>query len=92
MSSPRTARIRCLRGNGQMGNVANACQCLSSKPIRPDGGKVLKGFELRRSEPFTQDGQVIFLIKTFQQACLLTGQLAIAMTDINSMAIVCDLE
>lgn len=68
MSSPCTAGINGLRSNGQMGNVADARQRLSSKPIRPNGRKVFKSLELRRSEPFTKDGQIIFLMKSFSKS------------------------
>ena len=62
MSSPCTAGINRLRRDGQMGNMADTGQRLSSEPICPNGRKIFKGLQLRRSEPLTKDGQIVFLM------------------------------
>src|SRR5699024_10566061 len=55
---PPDIRVFGSGGDAQVGNMADACQGLSSKPISANRGEVFKLCDFGRRVPLTQNGQV----------------------------------
>lgn len=75
-----------------MSDMADARQCFSSKPIRTDGRKVFERPELGRSKPFAKDWQIILLLIGFSKLACIPPSFYLVTTNIDPMAVVCDLE
>src|SRR4051794_3323877 len=58
VGTPGTIRLAGLRGYREMGNVADAGQGLTPKPVGGDGLEVLELLQLRRGETLAQYRQV----------------------------------
>ena len=61
VSFPCTARVGCLCRDRKVGDMADASQSFTTKPIGPDGCQVFEGLELGSREPFTENWQIVSL-------------------------------
>ena len=61
---PGTARASCLGSDFEMGDVADAGQCLTTEAVGGDRLKILELLQLTRRKSLTQDWQVVLVNST----------------------------